>query len=106
MDAELPCVSELYRAAGRAVNQRKAKKRPQGAGCGVSTLIPGNGVRPHFALRFLAWRAKPPVPRVAIHALNGRNCLISSLSAVNSNPRLGLSSQDQSHKDVCPCTGL
>lgn len=107
IDAELSRVSELYRAAGRAVNQRKAKKRPGGgAGCGVSTLLPGSGGCPHFALRFSAWSAKPPVPRVTIHALNGRDCLISSLSAVNSNPGPGLPSQDQSHKDVCPCTGL
>lgn len=65
-----------------------------------------NGVAPGFTLRFSAWCAKPPVPKVAIHALNGHYCLISNLSAVNSNPRPGLSSQDQSHKDVCPHTGL
>lgn len=32
IDAELSRVSELYRAAGRAVNQRKAKKRPRRRG--------------------------------------------------------------------------
>lgn len=30
IDAELSCASELYRTAGRAVNQRKAKRRPRG----------------------------------------------------------------------------
>lgn len=30
IDAELSCASEFYRTAERAVNQRKAKKRPRG----------------------------------------------------------------------------
>lgn len=84
--------------------QRKARRTD----CGVSQLIPAkvNGVAPGFTLRFPAWCAKPSVPKVAIYALHGYYCFISSLSAVNSNPRPHLCSQDQSHKDVCPCTGL
>ncbi|CAI9168914.1 unnamed protein product [Rangifer tarandus platyrhynchus] len=99
------CVRALQNCR-EGCKSKEGKEKAQGAGRGVSMLIPGSGVCPHFTLRFSAWRAKPPVPGVAIHALNGHNCLISSLSAVNSNPGPGLSSQDQSHKDVCPCTGL
>lgn len=91
-----------------AVNPQEGRENAQGTDYGVNELIPAevNGVAPGSTLRFPAWCAKLPVPKVAIHALNGHCCFISSSSAVNSNPRLRLFSQDQSHKDVCPRTGL
>lgn len=98
------CVEGLKNGREEAVNPQEGREKAQRTDCGVNELIPAkvNRVAPGSTLRFPACCAKPPVPKAAIHALNGHCCFISSLSAVNSNSRLGLSSQDQSHKDVCP----
>lgn len=108
LDAKLSCVSKPWRTAGRAINPKEGREKAQGIDCGWINLFQQRwmGLPPASLWDFQPGVLSPPVPKVAIHALNGHYCLISSLSAINSNPRLGLPSQDQSHKDVCPRTGL
>lgn len=98
------CAEALKNGREEAVNPQEGREKARGTDHGVNELIPAkvNKVAPGSTLRFPACCAKPPVPKVAIHVLNGHCCFISSLLAVNSNPRLGPSSQDQSHKDVGP----